>query len=185
MKIYTKTGDQGQTSLCRGERISKDSPRIEACGEVDELNSWIGWARAENSDRQVEAWLEQIQRDLFIIGADLASPRDNNDKEDGTTQLTENSITLIEQAIDQMEAQLPPLKKFILPGGCEPAARLHLARTVCRRAERATVRLAKQETVNPLVLVYLNRLSDFLFVLARYVNRIQGVSDQLWKNNDK
>ncbi|MFH0764796.1 MAG: cob(I)yrinic acid a,c-diamide adenosyltransferase [Calditrichota bacterium] len=182
MKIYTKTGDGGQTGLYRGRRVSKGAPRIDACGEVDELNSCLGWARAGKLSDPAEVWLEQVQRDLFNIGADLASPLETESNEGEIPRLSTEAPVFLEKAIDLMETELPPQKSFILPGGSEISARLHLARTGCRRAERSVVRLADQETVNPCIIIYLNRLSDLLFVLARYENTIQGVPDQLWKS---
>lgn len=169
MKIYTKTGDTGETSLFAGGRVSKDAARVDAYGTVDELNSVIGVVRSYNGlPAQADTWLERIQNQLFIVGADLATPMDS--APEWLTRLSAAPTAELEQAIDQMDADLDPLRAFILPGGTPPAAMLHVARTVCRRAERIIVALSHHEAVNPHILTYLNRLSDFLFMLARWAN---------------
>ena len=180
MKIYTKTGDAGETGLYGGIRVPKDSMRIEACGTVDELNACIGAARPQIQDEAINAILRRIQNELFDIGANLATlethPRAASMKIPSTLSLD------LEREIDRFEDQLPPLKNFVLPGGSAGGAAIHLARTVCRRAERCVVTLAKEEAVNPEVLIYLNRLSDLLFVLARVTNHRLGESEPLWES---
>jgi len=173
VKIYTRTGDAGETSLFGGARVAKNDPRIDAYGTVDELNAFIGLARASWPDAPFDAQLASVQSDLFDIGAQLASP--GNAKFAGATPLR---VTQLEVAIDEMEVELPPLKSFILPGGTAAAAHLHAARTVCRRAERLVVALDDRESKNSLV--YLNRLSDYLFVAARFANHVNGVPDVVW-----
>lgn len=184
MKIYTKKGDSGQTSLFRGGRVSKDTIRVEAYGTVDELNSIIGWVRSAVSDTATDDLLARIQNDLFIIGADLATPQDSVKETDRVLRLRENSQLFLEQAIDRMESVLAPLKHFILPGGTPAAACVHVARTICRRAERRIVALSVNQAVNPAITVYVNRLSDFLFVTARYVNKLSNVPDRAWEKGD-
>lgn len=178
MKIYTKTGDQGETGLFGGGRVSKDSLRVNAYGEVDELNAVLGVARAIGLDTRLDALLARIQAELFVVGADLATPGEAK----YIPRMNAERVALLEQEIDQFEQELEPLKQFILPGGALVAAQLHLARTVCRRAERGVVTLAAHEAVNPHVLVYLNRLSDWLFTLARVANARTGVPDVPWNN---
>jgi cob(I)alamin adenosyltransferase len=175
MKIYTRTGDTGETSLFGGARVRKDDARIEAYGTVDELNSFLGVARASWPSSSFDGQFHAIQSDLFDIGAHLASP--------GTSRFggpDAARIAALEQSIDAMEAELTPLKTFILPGGCLAAAHLHVARTVCRRAERLVVALRDDDEATLASITYLNRLSDFLFVAARYANRQQGVADVPW-----
>jgi cob(I)alamin adenosyltransferase len=179
VKIYTKTGDQGETGLFGGPRVRKDSPRIRAYGGVDELNAVVGLARSANRDGGVADLLQAVQNDLFDIGAVLATPDPDKLRGKGTFAGA-REIERLEREIDRMESDLPALKTFVLPGGSELAARLHLARTVCRRAEREVVALMAAEPVGPEVLVYLNRLSDFLFVLARWANLKAGVADVPW-----
>jgi cob(I)alamin adenosyltransferase len=177
MRIYTRTGDDGSTGLHGGGRASKGSPRVEAFGEVDEANAAIGLARATALPPPVDAALERAQRALFTVGALLASPPG---RAPGVSPVTEDDVSLLERAIDALEAGLTPLRTFVLPGGSEAAARLHVARTVCRRAERAVVRLSEAEPVDPILVRYLNRLSDLLFVQAREANRAQGRPDVPW-----
>ncbi|MCS6816827.1 MAG: cob(I)yrinic acid a,c-diamide adenosyltransferase [Blastocatellia bacterium] len=165
-KVYTRTGDRGETSLVGGRRVRKDSARVEAYGDVDELNSLLGVVRAHMGDSPVNRLLAEVQNELFTVGADLASPLEIK-----APRIEPDHIARLEQAIDEWNSTLPPLREFILPGGAVPGALLHLARTVARRAERRVVRLAAEEPINEHVLVYLNRLSDLLFVLARVVNR--------------
>ncbi len=178
MKIYTKTGDKGETSLFGGERVPKDEPRIEAYGTVDELNSLIGAARSFNDDKSIDRMLGDIQNELFVLGADLATPPGS--RKTSVPRVGRDAVASIEKMIDETDARMEPLKSFILPGGSRAASLLHLARTVCRRAERRVVSLKKQGEVSDDVLIYLNRLSDFLFVLARYANKTGKVTETLW-----
>lgn len=172
-KIYTRTGDAGTTGLGDGTRVAKDSLRIEAIGAVDELNSAIGVLLAEPVTDTVRTLLTDVQHDLFDLGGELSIP--------GYTAIGEGHIAALEAALDGWNNALPPLKEFILPGGSRAAALCHVARTVCRRAERRAVTLAQSETVSDLPQRYLNRLSDLLFVLCRVVNRDAGVADVLWQ----
>ena len=180
MKIYTKTGDAGETGLYGGTRVSKDTMRVEACGTVDELNACIGVARSQIQDTEIDVSLHRIQNELFDIGADLAT-LDAHPKAE-SLRIPPTLTPELEREIDRFEDQLPPLKNFVLPGGSAAGAAMHLARTVCRRAERSVVSLAKAEPVNPEVLIYLNRLSDLLFVLARVVNHRSDESEPLWES---
>ncbi len=179
MKIYTKTGDDGTTGLFGGGRVAKDSSRIEAYGTVDELNSVIGVARATISDTALTNLLERIQQNLFVLGADLATPLDARSNY-AIPRIDEKDVRELEIAIDENEAHLTPLKRFILPGGSQAAANLHLARTVCRRAERLIVALSREQEIGSSDIVFLNRLSDLLFVLARRANQLSGVDDVEW-----
>ena len=183
VKIYTKTGDAGETSLFGGQRLSKSNLRIEAYGTVDELNAVLGVVRASKPDPQIDLLLEQIQQHLFVIGAELASPQGSVR---GISPTGEDEVQHVEQAIDQFERQLPELQQFILPGGVPVAANLHLARCVCRRAERIVVELAEEQqtSVPQAVLVYINRLGDLLFVMAREANRLAGSSDVPWNHGE-
>lgn len=203
-KIYTKTGDEGQTGLFGGPRVRKDDPRIEAYGTVDELNAALGVCRSMGTDAEIDALLAEIQHELFAVGAELASP--DPDRQ-GTHWIGPRHIERLERAIDRFEAQLEPLKQFVLPAGGPAAAQLHLARTVCRRAERRVITLAnlphdplaaavaiREESptvqivtgrlgggeVSLHLIVYLNRLGDLLFVLSRAANARAGVADQPW-----
>jgi cob(I)alamin adenosyltransferase len=180
MKIYTKTGDEGDTVLFGGPRVSKRDPRIEAYGEVDELNAVLGLARASPLPQEFDALVGRIQHELFAVGAELATP---DPAKHNTVLIGQSHVTALEQAIDHFDAGLAPLKQFILPGGTPGAAALHVARTVCRRAERRVVALSQQrgETISPRLIVYLNRLSDLLFVLARAANAAAGVPDVAWQ----
>jgi cob(I)alamin adenosyltransferase len=181
MKIYTKTGDGGDTGLFAGPRVRKYSSRIEAYGTVDELNSLLGAIRAEGLPlREIDELLSQVQHDLFTLGAELATPEP---QKHGLKLLGPAHMERLEQAIDHYEATLPPLKEFILPGGSRVAAGLHLARTVCRRAERCVVLLFDDEhpAVRVETIQYLNRLSDCLFVLARAANAVAGCADVPWR----
>lgn len=182
MPIYTRTGDEGQTSLVGGERVKKSTLRVEAYGTVDEANSALGLARshlpAELSD--LDALLDRLQRGLFDLGSDLATLK-NSPAERYVERIDADDVAELEAEIDRLEAELPPLKLFILPGGHPAAAALHLARTVTRRAERVAVALADEEWVNPEAIRYLNRLSDLLFVLSRYVNHRLGVEEPIWR----
>ena len=182
MKIYTKTGDKGDTGLMGGGRVKKDHARVTAYGEVDEANAAIGLARATAPTDLADALLEAIQRDLFTIGGALATPEPARlkDRQKSKVVMAPERIKLLEKAIDDATRELGALKAFVLPAGVPKAAALHYARTVCRRAERATVTLAGQEDVSPEILVYLNRLSDLLFTLARFANHAAGVPDVTW-----
>ncbi len=183
MKIYTKTGDDGTTGLFGGGRVSKADVRVEAYGTVDELNSVLGVARATNPDDvEMEAILARIQEMLFVLGSDLATPI-HPDKADGpyVMRLPAGSAAGLEPIIDACEEDLSPLRHFVLPGGAPQAAQLHLARTVCRRAERLAVLLSQDATLNGEVLITLNRLSDLLFVLGRWANHRAGAPEVLWK----
>ena len=173
-KVYTKTGDKGETSLVGGARVSKANPRVEAYGDVDELNSIIGLARASLRDGQIDEALSLIQNDLFTLGADLASPAEIE-----VPRIQTSFVEALEELSDRFLAELEPLKEFILPGGSKAGATLHLARTVARRAERRAVKLSEAENVNELAVVYLNRLSDLLFIMARVVNRRSEVAEKM------
>jgi cob(I)alamin adenosyltransferase len=180
MKIYTKTGDAGQTGLFGGPRVAKDDPRIEAYGAVDELNAALGLARAESLPPEIDTLLARVQNELFDLGAELATP---NPAAHGMAVLGPAHCETLERAIDRHEATLPPLKEFILPGGSRGAAALHLARTICRRAERRLVTLvhSSAEPVSQNLVIYLNRLGDLLFVLTRATNAAAGVADVPWR----
>lgn len=209
MKIYTKTGDQGQTGLMGGKRVSKNSLRIKAIGQVDELNATLGLVRAHIAPlnaapvnlqspktakefNQVSKILRQIQHDLFNLGADLATPLDfpspsatssvtNHTTHPQIPRIQLSQIKQLENWIDELDSKLSPLKNFILPGGCIPAAHLHLARTICRRAERTIVSLQNKEKINMQIVPYLNRLSDLLFMLARFINQLQEIAEEKWQ----
>lgn len=184
MKIYTRTGDQGDTGLFGGARVPKDDARVEAYGTVDEANAAIGVAISHGSSLFIREVLKEIQSDLFTLGAELATVPGHEDRL-GIALLTEADVTRLEQAIDEAEAPLPPLKNFVLPGGPPDVTALHLARTVVRRAERLVLTLSRRETVRPLPLVYLNRLADLLFVLARRAQHENGGQDQEWAPRGK
>lgn len=179
MKIYTKTGDAGDTGLFGGGRVPKDHPRVAAYGEVDALNAAVGFAASLEPRTWEGPLLEAIQRDLFTAGAILATPQPGKLKTP-PAPIGPERITALERAIDRLEEGLPPLDRFILPGGGPKGAAFHMARTTCRRAERAVVSLARDESIPKDVLVYLNRLSDLLFVLARSANRAAGHSELQW-----
>jgi len=178
VKIYTKTGDRGETSLFDGTRVLKTDPRVSAYGDVDEVQAALGVAAAAGLDRDLADMVVSIQRDLFALGARLADPSHRIAPRVSKIVVNEDSVARLEQWIDRLESELPPLRHFILAGGAAPGAALHLARTVCRRAERAT--LALGDAVEPVVLAYLNRLSDLLFVMARASNRRAGVTELEW-----
>ncbi len=180
MRIYTKTGDGGETGLLGGRRVRKNAIRVEAYGAVDELNACLGFAAAALADVEPSRLLGDIQRDLFAIGTRLSDLRKTAPAREEKARLSEEQVSRLERAIDGMESDLPPLRAFILPGGCEAGARLHLARTICRRAERRIAALAEREEVPPILLVYMNRLSDLLFVLARSVNHRTGAEEIAW-----
>ena len=177
MKIYTKTGDAGETSLFDNTRVSKADPRVDAYGEVDELNACIGVVRAAGVPADIATLLDTIQPKLFALGARLADPAAKIAKRVTKATVTDADVTVLEEAIDRLERELPPLRAFIMPGGSPAGAALHLARTVCRRAERRVVTL---EGVEPILVTYLNRLSDCLFVIARAVNHRQGLPETEW-----
>lgn len=182
MKIYTRTGDDGTTGLFGGGRVPKHNPRIEAYGTVDETNSFVGLARAHAQSHpqseRLHALLEPVQSELFVLGADLATPAGSRAR---TTRIDQDAVDRLERAIDDLEADLPALKHFILPGGSLTASTLHVARTVCRRAERLVVEAASQDAISSLAAIYLNRLSDFLFVAARWANLTEGSPEQVWR----
>lgn len=181
MKLYTRRGDGGETSLFGGQRVRKSSPRIEACGIVDELNSHLGVARAYLEDGPLADIVAQIQADLFRLGADLATPLTAQEPARRVSRITEEDIKRLEALIDGLDGELPPLNHFILPGGHPAAAHLHVARAVCRSAERRVfAALEAGESLSPAVGAYLNRLSDLLFVLARSANYRAGVEDLPW-----
>jgi cob(I)alamin adenosyltransferase len=179
VKIYTKTGDAGETSLFDNSRVSKADPRVDAYGEVDEVNACIGAARAAGVDDDIAGVLTAIQKDLFAVGARLADPASRIAGRVTKATVADEQIEGLERTIDRLEAELPPLRRFILPGGSPAGALLHLARTVCRRAERRVVALGPG-SVEPGVIVYLNRLSDLLFVMARAVNHRAGAGETEW-----
>ena len=180
MRIYTRTGDSGETGLLNGSRVPKDDPRVEASGAIDELSAVVGLAVAHVADAASGDVLRSIQRDLFALGARLADPADRMEVRAEKAQLTRDHVARLEQWIDESEAELPPLGSFLLPGGGPGAATLHLARAVCRRAERAIVSLDRERGVGPLVLEYVNRLSDLLFVLARRESFRAGGRETTW-----
>ncbi len=180
MRIYTRTGDTGETGLFGGGRLRKSAPRVAAYGEVDELNAVLGWVLTRVQDEEMAARLRLVQADLFALGAHLATPPDARSRQH-LPVLPEERPAELEAWIDAAEAELEPLASFILPGGAEAGAALHLARTVCRRAERAVVALAGDEDVHPLILVYLNRLSDVLFDFARLANHRDGRAETPWR----
>jgi cob(I)alamin adenosyltransferase len=181
MKIYTRTGDQGETSLFGAGRVAKDHPRVAAYGDVDELNSVLGLVRATEPHEFFDPLLQAVQRDLFSIGGQLASPDPAAvAKALVKANLSADRVSEFERVIDESETELPPLRAFVLPAGSSKAATLHLARTVCRRAERSVVHLARESEVPELFIIYLNRLSDLLFTLARLANRKAGLGDVTW-----
>lgn len=183
MKIYTKTGDKGQTKLVDGSTVAKSNPRVEAYGTVDELNSQLGFARClisgHSSSPKLDPWLERIQNELFNVGSLLACGDEKVLSR--LPALGTESVSALEKEIDELTADLPPLRAFILPGGVEGASALHLARTVCRRAERRATEIPDLHDTDRACLIYLNRLSDFFFVAARWVNWKSGLSDVEWK----
>jgi cob(I)alamin adenosyltransferase len=174
MPIYTRVGDKGETNLLDGRKVLKDDPRIEACGSVDELNAIIGLVIAYSDDVELKELLMKIQRDLFVIGAELAGGKQ-------IRTINSQKIADLEKIIDEIDEKLPPLRHFILPGGTKTAALLHVARTVCRRVERRVVALANREKINRNIEIYLNRLSDLFFVLARAENRKKRIEEPVWR----
>ncbi|WP_187478378.1 cob(I)yrinic acid a,c-diamide adenosyltransferase [Amniculibacterium sp. G2-70] len=189
MKIYTKTGDKGQTSLYGGTRISKASARVEAYGTIDELNAFIGVAKSQIESEETIKQLKKIQFDLFTVGSESATPADKLMLANGKSRLplviSEKEIEELEVWMDEMEAQLEPLQYFILPGGGKAATALHVSRTVCRRAERALVFLNESEELRLELVKYLNRLSDYLFVLGRFVSKNQSEPEEFWNPNQR
>jgi cob(I)alamin adenosyltransferase len=179
MKIYTRTGDEGETALFGGARVMKDDARVEAYGTVDELNSLIGAVVASQPGAEIEQVLVRVQAELFQLGAELACVPGKEDKL-GIMLITEREVEALERDIDEAERHLPPLVTFVLPGGTLAASLLHVARTVCRRAERTTLAVARTSSLRPLVLVYLNRLADLLFVAARWANFLANQADVPW-----
>lgn len=179
MKIYTKTGDKGMTSLVGGTRISKGDLKIESYGTVDELNSWIGLLRDQPVNESRRDLLKEIQDRLFTIGADLASEHEQTKKK--IPDLFDTDIQLLENEMDKMDTEIPPLRAFVLPGGHQSVSFAHVARTVCRRAERLVIRLSEVEETNELIVKYLNRLSDYLFVLSRKMTQELGTEEVSWK----
>jgi len=182
-KVYTKTGDGGDTGLGGGQRVPKDSPRIEAYGTVDELNSALGVCRVHALEARTAAILERVQSELFDLGSDLCLLEEDKKKLQ-VPGIEPRHIERLEKDIDEVNGPLPPLKEFILPGGTPGAAQLHVARTICRRAEREVVRLARDEPVGAFTVVYLNRLSDLLFVAARAENQAKGAPEPLWRREE-
>lgn len=180
-KVTTRTGDDGTTALSSGRRLAKDHLRIEAYGTVDELNSILGVALAEGLSDPLPDELERIQNELFHLGSDLAMPRDG-EASFAVPRIEQRHTDALEAGLERLEGDLPALENFVLPGGSPGAARLNVARAVCRRAERIAVRLAREEDVGPDAVRYLNRLSDYLFVAARYENQVRGVPDVLWNS---
>jgi len=180
-RIYTRTGDAGETGLIGGRRVRKDDPRVEAYGALDELNSALGAARAFLQDEEIGAILDRIQHELFALGAEVAAPGDAPD----IPHATAAQVEALERVIDRFDAALPPLRAFILPGGHPAGSLLHLARTIGRRAERRMITLGRTESVNAEIVRYLNRLSDLLFVLARAANRRSGAAEVVWPRDEK
>ena len=182
-RIYTKTGDQGQTHLAGGQRIAKDSPRIECYGTVDELNAFAGMAGVSSGELipELAAILRRVQHELFNLGSILATkPEDVHPKQ---ARITGTEIEQLEREIDRMNAELAPLRSFVLPGGSRLNTELHACRTICRRAERIAVRLAREEDIPPEIIQYLNRLSDAFFVWSRWANHVLGIPEVLWEPN--
>jgi cob(I)alamin adenosyltransferase len=181
LKIYTKTGDKGETGLFGGKRIPKSSVRINAYGTVDELNAVIGVALCYVENEKVKSVLRKLQNQLFVVGADLATPLEVESKNISIPRVSEEDISESEKAIDFFDKQLEELRYFILPGGTKSAAQLHVARTICRRAEREVVLLSQQEEINQNIVIFVNRISDLLFVLSRVENKTAEIPDQKWE----
>lgn len=178
-RIYTRTGDKGQTGLFGGGRVRKDDPRVEAYGEVDELNACLGVAASAIEDAGIRGWIEAIQDELFVLGSELATPEPEKVKKQ-VEPLGEAQIQAMERIIDEVDPEVPPLRQFVLPGGHPGAAHLHVARTVCRRVERTLIGLGDHVPVRPELVAYLNRLSDLLFMLARLQNHRSGTTEPVW-----
>ena len=189
MKIYTKTGDKGTTALYGGTRVSKASARVESYGNIDELNAFLGVAKTHIQDPEVVRQLKKIQFDLFTLGSEAATPTDKLMLANGKSRLdltiTETEIIELEEWMDEMETHLQPLQYFILPGGGPSATALHVCRTVCRRAERSLVYLNESEEVRPELIKYLNRLSDYFFVLSRFVSKQHGEAEEFWNPSER
>lgn len=189
MKIYTKTGDEGRTGLFGGARVGKDSPRVQACGMLDELNASLGSALTQIQDGEIQDAVLRVQNDLLVVGADLAAPLPADATEQAPAsfaripRVTGDMTRRLEEEIDRFDAELVPLTNFILPGGGPAGAALHLSRAVCRRAERSLVSLSHDEPINPEALRYVNRLSDHLFTLARLANQRAGCSEHIWSRD--
>lgn len=181
-KIYTRTGDDGSTGLVDGSRLSKDSLRVSAYGDVDETNATIGLVRLHLQSQDIDAKLARVQNELFDLGADLATPLPGDGEKDAeyALRIVEGQVSRLEAELDDLNADMAALKSFVLPGGSAPSSYLHLARTICRRAERSMVALSHEERINPQALAYINRLSDYIFVMGRWCNA-QGEGDVLWK----
>ncbi|VVC04435.1 Cobalamin adenosyltransferase [Candidatus Bilamarchaeum dharawalense] len=175
MRIYTKFGDKGNTTLLGGSVVPKNHPRVEAYGSMDELNAILGVIISFSTDPELTTSLSKIQKDLFVIGAELAGSKNRS--------LSPARIGEIESEIDSMEADLPPINHFIIPGGSKTASLLHLARTICRRSERQIIALSQKEVINPEIIIYVNRVGDFLFVQARHVNYRKKISETIWKGH--
>lgn len=182
VKIYTKTGDRGTTSLFGGERVEKNSARIRAYGEVDELNSLIGVVLAGDLPEEISKKLLRIQTELFVLGGDLATPLIAKVK---VPRISKSFVTRLEKEIDKISETLPQLRNFILPGGGKSGSKIHLARTVARRAERSIVDLASRDKINQNAQVYINRLSDWFFTIARYANKLEKINEVAWKGRTK
>ena len=180
VKIYTKTGDDGSTGLIGGKRVSKSNPRIVAYGSIDELNSSLGIILSSKLDKDVEVLLTRIQNDLFVAGADLA----NENAQDASNRIEEDMVRFLENTIDSFEKELSAITYFILPGGDPVASQVHMARAICRRAETNIVSLGEKEKINRFCQIYINRLSDLLFVIARVINKRKMISDIAWKKKD-
>jgi cob(I)alamin adenosyltransferase len=182
MKIYTKTGDKGETGLFGGERVSKDSLRISAYGTIDELNAFIGYTITEINDASVKENLLIVQNYLFTVGSDLATPENQENKKLNIQRTPASYYVHIEKLIDEYDERLEELRNFILPGGSKSSALLHICRTVCRRAEREVVALKKTVTIGDNIIIFLNRLSDLLFVLSRFENKVSNHPDTIWNS---
>ncbi len=180
MKIYTKTGDKGETGLFGGERVSKNNLRLNAYGSIDELNSFLGFAVIEVKNNEIKNTLKDLQNKLFVLGSDLATPETEKNAKLKITRLPDSYITDTEKAIDNFEAQLDELKNFILPGGSKGSAILHICRTISRRAEREVVALKNTEHIGENIVIFLNRLSDLFFVLSRFENKYSNIPDTKW-----
>lgn len=183
-QYYTRTGDKGETGLFGGQRTPKDSPRIAAYGTVDELNSFVGLARSFVQEKSIDAILKKVQEDLFVVGADLATP-ENSTAAKAIKRVDDEMVKWLEQNIDEIAKKLRPMKRFILPTGVARGAVLQVARVVARRAERKVVEASRKEKINPQITIYLNRLSSLLFVLAREVNRKAGATEEEWAGSQK
>jgi len=181
--LYTRRGDTGETGLYGSKRVRKNSPRVEAYGNIDELNSCIGLASSDSRHKSIEEELKWVQGRLFVAGADLATETGGRGKASSVPRISEQDTKVLERYIDDMQRRLPKLNNFILPGGSELSAKLHLARSVCRRAERSVVSLSNGEKVNPELIPFLNRLSTYLFNAAREANRLEGRNDEVWRSD--